>query len=72
MESFGVRANHDIKNKQNIHTIKVQGDIKKYEEPVAVVFQTPIQIEPTKQYELRRDKFCKSLELYSENDAVKL
>jgi hypothetical protein len=55
--------NHDIKNERNNHYGKVSGNIKGYEEPVVVSFHTPIRIEPTKQYNDRKAKFTKWLEL---------
>ena len=56
--------NHDIKNERNSHHGKVSGNIRGYEEPVEVQFHTPIRIEPTKQYNDRKDKFTKWLELF--------
>lgn len=55
--------NHDIKNERNSHRGKVSGNIKGYEEPLVVQFHTPIRIKPTKQYNDRKDKFTKWLEL---------
>ena len=55
--------NHDIKNERNNHYGKVSGNIKGYEEPVVVSFHKPIRIEPTKQYNDRKAKFTKWLEL---------
>ena len=55
--------NHDIKNDRNSHNGRVSGNIKGYEEPVEVQFHTPIRIEPTKQYNDRKTKFTKWLEL---------
>ena len=55
--------NHDIKNERNSHYGRVTGNIKGYEEPVVVPFHTPIRIEPTKQYNDRKAKFTKWLEL---------
>ena len=55
--------NHDIKNDRNSHNGRVSGNIKEYEEPVEVQFHTPIRIEPTKQYNDRKAKFAKWLEL---------
>ena len=55
--------NHDIKNERNSHYGRVTGNIKGYEETVVVPFQTPIRIEPTKQYNDRKAKFTKWLEL---------
>ena len=55
--------NHDIKNERNIHYGKVTGNIRGFEEPVEVQFHTPIRIEPTKQYNDRKAKFIKWLEL---------
>ena len=57
------RISHDIKNDQNSHNVTVSGNIKNYQQPVSVEFHTPIRIEPTKQYELRKDKFHKWLEI---------
>ena len=54
---------HDIKNDRNNHYGKVSGNIKGYEEPVVVQYHTPIHIEPTKQYNDRKAKFAKWLEL---------
>ena len=58
---------HDIKNIRNTHTGKVTGNIKGYEEPVEVQFHTPIRIKPTKQYNDRKAKFAKFLELSGYN-----
>lgn len=55
--------NHDIKNDRNSYNGRVSGNIKGYEEPVVVSFLTPIRIEPTKQYNDRKTKFTKWLEL---------
>ena len=55
--------NHDIKNDRNNHYGKVSGNIKGYEEPVVVQFNTPVRIETTKQYNDRKAKFTKWLEL---------
>ena len=55
--------NHDIKNDRNSQNGRVSGNIKGYEEPVEVQFHTPIRIEPTKQYNDRKTKFTKWLEL---------
>ena len=57
------RISHDIKNDQNSHNVTVSGNIKNYQQPVSVEFHTPIRIKPTKQYELRKDKFHKWLEI---------
>jgi len=54
---------HDIKNERNSHYGRVSGNIKGYEKPVEVQFHTPISIEPTKQYNDRKAKFAKWLEL---------
>ncbi len=55
--------NHDIKNDRNSHHGKVSGNIREYEQSVEVQFHTPIRIEPTEQYNDRRAKFTKWLEL---------
>ena len=55
--------NHDIKNDRNNHYGKVSGNIKGYEEPVVVEYHTPIRIESTDQYNERKAKFKKWLEL---------
>ena len=55
--------NHDIKNDRNSHYGRVSGNIKGYEEAVEIQFHTPIHIEPTKQYNDRKTKFIKFLEL---------
>ena len=55
--------NHDIKNDRNSHYGRVSGNIKGYEEAVEIQFHTPIHIEPTKQYNDRKTKFIKWLEL---------
>ena len=55
--------NHDIKNVRNIHTGKVTGNIKGYEEYVVIEYHTPIRIEPTKQYNDRKAKVTKWLEI---------
>ena len=57
------RISHDIKNERNSHSGKVTGNIKGYEEPVVVEFHTPIHIVSTSQYNYRRAKFYKWLEL---------
>ena len=57
------RISHDIKNEQNTYSLKVHGNIKKYEKPVAVQFHTPIKVKPTRQYETRRDKFYRWIEI---------
>ena len=57
------RINHDIKNKQNNYSLKVHGNIKNYENPIDVPFNTPIRIKPTEQYEIRKSKFYKWLEI---------
>lgn len=49
--------------KRKAHTGKVTGNIKGYEEPVDIEFYTPIRIDPTDQYNDRRTKFYKWLEL---------
>ena len=38
---------HEIKNTRNTYAGKVTGNIKGYEEPVAIEFYTPIRIDPT-------------------------
>jgi len=55
--------NHDIKNDRNNHYGKVSCNIKGYEEPVVVEYHTPIRIESTDQYNERKAKFKKWLEL---------
>ena len=57
------RISHDIKNKQNNYSLKVHGNIKKYENPIDVTINTPIRIKPTEQYEMRKSKFYKWLEI---------
>jgi len=54
---------HDIKNVRNTYTGKVTGNIKGYEEPVVLEYHTPIRIDPTSQYLVRKAKFTKWLEL---------
>ena len=61
------RIDHDIKNERNSHHGKVTGNIKGYEEPVVVEYQTPVRIDPTSQYLDRKAKFTKWLELSSNN-----
>ena len=56
--------NHNIKNERNSHHGKVSGNIIGYEQSVEVQFHTPIRIEPTKQYNDRKAKFTKWLELF--------
>ena len=41
----------------------MHGNIKKYEDPIDVQFNTPIRIKPTEQYEIRKSKFYKWLEI---------
>ena len=55
------RIGHDIKNEQNTHYRKITGNIKNYQQPVSIEFNTPIRIKPSKQYELRKHKFYKWL-----------
>ena len=55
--------NHDIKNERNSHHGKVTGSIAGYEEPVVIEYHTPIRIKPTTQYDGRKAKFTKWLEL---------
>ena len=55
--------NHDIKNERNSHHGKVTGNIKGYEEHVVIEYNTPIRIKPTTQYNDRKAKFTKWLEL---------
>jgi len=57
------RISHDIKNKQNNYSLKVHGNIKNYKDPIDVPFKTPIRIKPTEQYETRKSKFYKWLEI---------
>jgi N6-adenosine-specific RNA methylase IME4 len=57
---------HDIKNEQNSHNVTVSGNIKNYQQPVSIEFNTPIKIKPTRQYELRRHNFYKRLELQAD------
>jgi hypothetical protein len=54
---------HDIKNVRNTYTGKVTGNIKGYEEPVVLEYHTPIRIDPTSQYLVRKAKFTKWLDL---------
>jgi hypothetical protein len=56
---------HDIKNDRNSHLGKVSGNIQGYEDPVDIEVHTPIRIDPTKQYDDRRAKFTRWLELSS-------
>ena len=60
-------VDHDIKNLRNTRTGKVTGNIKGYEEPVVVEYHTPIRIDPTSQYNDRKAKFSKWLELSGNN-----
>ena len=46
------RIGHDIKNEQNTHYRKITGNIKNYQQPVSIEFNTPIRIKSSKQYEL--------------------
>ena len=57
------RISHDIKNEQNSHNVTVSGNIKNYQQPVSIEFNAPIRIKPSKQYELRKHKFYKWLEI---------
>ena len=61
------RIDHDIKNVRNTHTGKVTGNIKGYEKPVVIEFHTPKRIDPTSQYNDRKTKFTKWLELSGNN-----
>ena len=58
---------HDIKNVRNTNTVEVAGDIKGYEEPVMSEFHTAIIIKPSSQYNDRKAKITRWLEL-SENN----
>jgi len=50
---------HDIKNVRNTHAVKVTGNVKGYEEPVVVEYNTPNRTDPTSRYLERMAKFAK-------------
>ena len=61
------RISYDIKNEQNSDNVIVSGNIKSYRKPVSIEFNTPTRIKPIRQYELRREKFHKWLDLVGGN-----
>ena len=62
-----LRISYDIKNEQNSHNVIVGDNIKSYRKPVSIEFNTPTRIKPIRQYELRREKFHKWLDLVGGN-----